>query len=240
MVLKPVHGAAEAVEVAWLATALVDVSSEAFRLAAPVLSEQGERVVDGWRADRWVAGREGPAGRWPEVLAVADAFCAAVAHLPRPPFLEQRQHPWARADRAAWGEQALDPPPDVAALATRLRHLTAPPQQPPQLVHGDLAGNVLFHPDLPPAVVDVSPYWRPAAHASAVAVADALVWWGEGPELLAVADETGRPALVARALLFRLLVHGELLGEAGGSTAGDRGLAPFERATAVVEQAVRR
>ncbi len=28
-----------------------------------------------------------------------------------------------------------------------------------QLVHRDLTGNVLFHPPLPPLVIDLSPYW---------------------------------------------------------------------------------
>ncbi len=36
-------------------------------------------------------------------------------------------------------------------------------QAPPQLVHGDLTGNLLFHTSLPPAVIDLSPYWRPTA-----------------------------------------------------------------------------
>ena len=76
----------------------------------------------------------------------------------------------------------------------------------PQLVHGDLTGNVLFHPDLPPAVIDLSPYWRPSAFASAVVVADALAWEGAGLELIdAAADEPDFGQCLVRALLFRIV-----------------------------------
>jgi hypothetical protein len=37
---------------------------------------------------------------------------------------------------------------------------------------------VLFHDGLPPAIIDFTPYWRPVGYASAIVVADALVWEG--------------------------------------------------------------
>jgi hypothetical protein len=71
-------------------------------------------------------------------------------------------------------------------------------------VHGDLSGNVLFHRGLPPAVIDVSPYWRPPAFAEGILVADGLLWWGEGAELMTAARLSGDPSWSARGLLFRL------------------------------------
>ena len=49
---------------------------------------------------------------------------------------------------------------------------------PPQVIHGDIGGNVLFADasGLPPAVIDVSPYYRPRSFADAVLVADAVAW----------------------------------------------------------------
>jgi hypothetical protein len=67
---------------------------------------------------------------------------------------------------------------------------------------------------LSPAVIDVSPYWRPAAYADAVVVVDALLWWRADPRLV----ELGRPqalddriwtSLLARAFTFRLLALDE-------------------------------
>lgn len=235
LVLKPVGSDLEAEEVVWLAEALRPLggalAEEAgVRLPADVPADvpagvpgRGRRwVVDGWRAMTWVAGGPGPAGRWTELLAAARAFTAAVAHLPRPAFLDRRSNPWAVADRAAWGEQPLAVHPAQQALVQRLRGLAerGPAlERPAQLVHGDLTGNVLFSPGLPPAVIDVSPYWRPAAYAGAVVVADGLLWWDQGADLVAAAGESGDPDLVARALLFRLLTDVVLLQGSGAAVA---------------------
>lgn len=71
---------------------------------------------------------------------------------------------------------------------------------PCQLVHGDLGGNVLFDDRLPPAVIDFSPYWRPPGWASAVVVADALVYKGASlGDIQSFVD----PQLLVRALIFR-------------------------------------
>jgi hypothetical protein len=70
-------------------------------------------------------------------------------------------------------------------------------------VHGDLTRNVLFSPALPPAVIDISPYWRSPEFAEAVVIADALCWHGASPALLDLTNVS--VAAVARALLFRLV-----------------------------------
>lgn len=49
-----------------------------------------------------------------------------------------------------------------------------PVRLPSQLVHGDIAGNVLFAAGQSPAVIDFSPYWRPPGYALAVAAVDLL------------------------------------------------------------------
>ncbi len=76
-----------------------------------------------------------------------------------------------------------------------------------QLVHGDLTGNVLFARDLPPAVIDLSPYWRPPEYAEGVVLADALCWHDASPSLLP--DAGVSVTAVARGLLFRMLTTSE-------------------------------
>ena len=76
---------------------------------------------------------------------------------------------------------------------------------PDQLVHGDLAGNVLLDPRGAPVVVDVSPYCRPVLWAEAVLVLDSVLWHAADP---AVMDEWATGAAgsaMARAGVFRLL-----------------------------------
>ena len=67
---------------------------------------------------------------------------------------------------------------------------------------------MLFAGGEPPAVIDFSPYWRPAGLALAVAAVDALMWSGADPVIL---DElAGQPELdqlLARALVYRLVTE---------------------------------
>ena len=125
--------------------------------------------------------------------------------IPRPRFLDGRSNEWAIGDRVAWGEIPCGDFPAVGhlpALAEAVRPLAAPNQ----LIHGDLSGNVLFHDQLAPAIIDFSPYWRPAAYASAIVVADALLWEdadGQVLDLVSNIDNFGQ--FLVRALIFRLV-----------------------------------
>jgi uncharacterized protein (TIGR02569 family) len=113
----------------------------------------------------------------------------------------------------AWGER--DPESVLAAapgsLAGQLRRLLAalrPVRLPSQLIHGDLGGNVLFAGASPPAVIDFSPYWRPAGLALAVAAVDALTWGGADPAILDELDgEPELDQLLARAHVGRLVTE---------------------------------
>lgn len=205
LVLKPGGGELHA----WLAGALADVTPEGFRVAAPVCTLDGAWAFDGWSATRFVPGDPPDTtavSTWRAVLTAGRAFHRAVAHLARPGFLDARQDRWARADRAVWGELDLMLHPELAAVAHRLRGVLEP-LGPSQLVHADLTNNVLFSPGLPPAVIDISPYWRPAAYAEGVVVADALCWH-DAPASLPEAVDVPVPA-VARALLFRMATTSE-------------------------------
>ncbi|WP_231954269.1 hypothetical protein [Actinoplanes derwentensis] len=109
----------------------------------------------------------------------------------------------------AWAESDAVFRPEFTALAARLRGAldSADEREPAQLIHGDLAGNILFAPLLPPAVIDVSPYWRPVSFAEGMIVADALCWHDGPPDLPA---RLGVPvSAVARALLFRMVTTNE-------------------------------
>jgi uncharacterized protein (TIGR02569 family) len=210
-VLKPLDLLPD--ELDWQAGVLTSVSVERVRLAPPLRTEDGRLVVDGWTAWRRVEGRHEP-GRWREAIEAGRRLHRALAGLERPAFLDARTHPWSVGDRAAWGELPLEPwlgIGHVARLAPLLRPVTAASG----LIHGDLAGNVLHEPGLPPAVIDLSPYWRPPPFADAIVVADALVWEGADESVLgAVADVEDLGQYLARALIYRLVTEQEARDEA--------------------------
>jgi hypothetical protein len=194
-----------------------------FRVPEPRRSAAGDWVAGdpetgAWVAWQWLPGQPadwaGLSPRWSRLVAVSRAFHAALAGLPAPPWLGRDGTPWTVADQVAWGDRD---PEDIladgrgapAGLNGQVRRLLAalrPVRVSDQLVHGDLGGNVLFAEDQPPAVIDFSPYWRPAGYASAIVVADAVAWYGARPSLLATVDRQ----LLIRAVLFRLLCAADL------------------------------
>ncbi|RXR25271.1 hypothetical protein EQW78_13720 [Oerskovia turbata] len=176
------------------------------RLGRPLASASGDAVVDGWTAFSALPG-EHVAGRWAQIADVAHRFAAVFDGAARPGFLDERTHAWARADRLAWGEDAVDVPDDVPHLPALLaaRRVVS---EPSTVVHGDLTGNVLFDDDLPPAVIDLTLYWRPVRYSVAVVAVDAVCFEGAPPSLLETIDPgEGFAQHLVRALVFRIATH---------------------------------
>ena len=174
-------------------------------------------LAGAWVAWQWLPGEpaswSGVSPFWPSLITASRAFHAALAGRPAPPWLGRDGSQWTVGDQVAWGER--DPGSVLAAapgpLAAQLRSLLAalrPVSLPAQLIHGDLGGNVLFAAGEPPAVIDFSPYWRPAGLALAVAAVDALTWSGADPAILdQLADQPDLDQLLARAHVGRLVTE---------------------------------
>jgi uncharacterized protein (TIGR02569 family) len=200
VVFKPLDRREESL--AWQAEVFASLSCEGFRVSRPLRAQGGSLVVDGWSAGEALKGRHAER-RWPEIIAVGERFHAALVGVPRPGFIERYTDPWAIGDRVAWGELPAGDFADVKHL-TRLASVLRPLAASSQLIHGDLTGNVLFHDRLPPAIIDLAPYWRPPAYASAIVVGDALVWEGADESILdAVAHIEDFPQYLLRALIYR-------------------------------------
>lgn len=172
------------------------------RVSVPLCGTDGAWINHGWTAWRYQSGVHLP-GRWHEIVVVGQRLHVALQDELEPAFLADRADIWAIADQVAWAELP-------AAEHAGVRHLDRlisglrPVSGRAQLVHGDLTGNVLFHPHLPPLVLDLSPYWRPPAFASAIVIADALVFEGAHPDVVQpmLVDPTF-PQYLLRALIFR-------------------------------------
>jgi uncharacterized protein (TIGR02569 family) len=213
VVLKPLDLGES--ELAWQADVLESIRCDGFRVSRPLRSHSDSLVVEGWCAwERVEGGHE--EGRWREIIATGERFHAALVRYRRPDFIDTRSNNWSIADRVAWGELSSDQVEHVEHLP-RLLAALRPVRSTSQLVHADLTGNVLFADGLPPAIIDFSPYWRPPAYASAIVVADALVWEGANAVLLdCIARFADWPQFLLRALIFRMVTE-ELFHAQGAS-----------------------
>lgn len=203
-------------ELDWLAGVYSQIRTDGFRIARQCRTADGAVLVDGWSATSYVPGRHA-SHSWADAITAGEPFHAALAGLARPAFLDHRDNPWTTGDRVAWGELPVAQFPQVRHLP-RLAASRRPVLAGSQLIHGDLGGNVLFDDTLPPAVIDFAPYWRPVAFASAIVVADALVWEGADASILAAVshiDDFGQ--YLVRALVYRAVTEWILAADASGN-----------------------
>ncbi len=219
----------------WNADLFDTLTGPGFRVPRPVRAATGDWIAHGWTAWHLVSGSpadwSGVSPRWPELIAGSRALHAALAGVPVPRWRVTQEIPWTVGDQVAWGERDPEPllGPAAGPIAEQVRRLLAalrPVDLPDQLVHADLAGNVLFADGEPPAFIDFSPLHRPAALPLAVVAVDALQWSGARPEVLDyLADEPQFDQLVARALIYRLVTDVILrAGTPGVDVAGRAGL----------------
>jgi uncharacterized protein (TIGR02569 family) len=229
IVLRPVDDTTEAEWLSDLLFRLCDLSSPEYRVSRPILrcdasvSPPSNRfVASGWTASSFNPGAEGSKHKWNELFDASRAFHRDLKELVREPpaFIWSRTNRWAQADRITWEEQLLEDTPEVNQIVlerisgylARLEKLKKPLSKDTlicQLIHADLTGNLLFDVEgqgLSPAIIDLSLYWRPVDFAEAIVVADGLMWYGEGRELIRLyGTDSFRLQILIRALYWRIL-----------------------------------
>ncbi|MDQ4039364.1 MAG: hypothetical protein M3313_13690, partial [Actinomycetota bacterium] len=201
VVLKPVL---DPRQFDWLAGVLSELPPvDDLRIIRPRPAGDGRRAVEGWSAWEYLEG-EVDAERWRDALRVSDRFHDIVSGVPWSPAV-RGCHRWAIGDAFAWGEADISFPDRFRPLINELTEFChSVDNLACQLVHGDLGGNIVFHPELAPAVIDVSPYWRPKRYADAIIVADACAWAGADLQALGSFRDPVGVQMIYRAILFRL------------------------------------
>ncbi|WP_198554309.1 hypothetical protein [Nocardioides alpinus] len=216
LVLSPGH---DVTQLAWLAFAqarlavrLDEEVPRSIRLCLPVPARDGSLVVDGWAATRFEPGTT-PCRDLAALRATAHLLHARLASAvpARPDALDLRTDQWAVAERLAYdGDAALRaaaerPEPGLGALVTALvAGLDDTDLGRDQLVHADLAGNVLLDADGIPFVIDLSLAWRSPLWAEAICVLDAVLWHGAARAALDDWRSGVERQAMLRAALFRI------------------------------------
>jgi uncharacterized protein (TIGR02569 family) len=204
-------------EARWTAALFSRIEQRGFRVPTPIRARNGGWLVRGWTAETFLAGRPAGAADAPQVAAGIDAFHRALVGAPLPAFRRgiADPNPWDRADAWAWGELPAPIDPRLTEPLGRLAALRRPlPGLPHQLIHGDLnPDNILIGPKgsgLAPGIIDMTPYWRPAGYAAAVAAYWLGPYRGDAAVLDSFAPVPHFPQLLVRAALRMLLTFRDL------------------------------
>jgi hypothetical protein len=156
---------------AWMANFSSCLPQEGFRIPGPIQTVHSTWITpDGWTAMTYLEGRQATADDIPECIPAILAFHRVLKMVPKHPLLDANETAWGKAHRWCWGEKPAAIQPKLRPLVDRLYTLRRPiPPSEQQLIHGDLnPENILVAPGMPPAFLDLSPFWGTPEFAMAI------------------------------------------------------------------------
>ncbi len=202
IVLKPIKNVAEASWIAEMNNALV---CDAFRVPTSHKAKDGSWVYQNWTACTFLAG-EHRSTHYAEALALSEAFHQVLRHIPKPAWMDEKTDIFAQADRSAWGETPLPSFEPAMESFARVFRVLKENRLPFQVIHGDWnPDQLLFHETFPPAVLDMTPYYRPAAFPIADMLVSAMIHDQRDISIMNLGkDISDFDQLVLRAWVFRI------------------------------------
>lgn len=197
----------------WIADIFSQIEENGFRVSRPLMTaEKTWLTVDSWSAWTLVEGTHSSAQNVSEVITAIQAFHLALQKFPQPDFYTQIvDNEYGRADAAAWGSLPAQVLPEFRVPIETLYSLCIPVSDlTEQLIHGDLnPENILVAPNMPPAIIDLAPYFRPPEFALAVYAYWIGPWRGNVTVLENFAHINHFKQMLIRAALRMLLIASE-------------------------------
>jgi uncharacterized protein (TIGR02569 family) len=205
IVLKPTGNA---IETSWLSEINNSLSSSKFRIPKPIRATDGSWVFHGWSASEFLPGEPG-SDNYAEAMEVCKEFHRAVKDIPEPAWFAKKSDVFSLSDRMAWGEIPLPDFEPAKKIFENVSGFLNENRLPFQLIHGDWGpSQLLFHDELPPAVLDMTPYFRPADYSIADMLIGAVVYFGEDVSILDMGkDIKDIDQLLLRAFVFRTCTY---------------------------------
>lgn len=202
LVLKPVT---DSEEYLWTATTLHAVDFERLKFAKPVLSLYGNYIEDGFGATQFF---EECTHKYDfeEGLSLCRELNRILARIKiNKKFPNQINNPWKLAHQLAWDKNLDYSFPEPLRSLLKLKK---PIDFPKQLIHADLAGNILANDSGKRCVIDFTPAFFPKEYAEAIMIVDYISLHNASISLieninLQVSD---RMQIILRALIFRMSV----------------------------------
>lgn len=202
-VLKPVH---ESEKYIWLSECLNQIDFLDLQVAVPVKSREGNYIENSIGATRYFEATF-LQGKLEKKLEICRRLNDIISKIPKPSGFDSWENPWTKAQSLAWSNfnvSAVKTPAEINALLNMRTHI----EMRRQLVHVDLAGNILFDKNENPVVIDFTPGFYPKEYAEVLLLIDSIAWYDTSIENLRLLHLTEdlRKQLILRALIFRLSV----------------------------------
>lgn len=219
-VLKPIE---EVAKYSWIGEVLESILTYDLAIAQPVRSKKGNFVENGYGVTQYITG-DFFAGRIEEKIKACQKLNQLLQSVRPPEDWIRWSSPWQLANRIAWEETTLPDNTDIQSreIIEAIKAEYKPIDLSKQLIHSDLAGNILFK-GTTPVIIDFSPEFRPSAYAEVLLITDSIAWHQEKAESLWILPYPKGliRQLALRAIVFRLVViiifhpknHGGLLKE---------------------------
>ncbi|MFH1252966.1 MAG: hypothetical protein V1664_01385 [Candidatus Uhrbacteria bacterium] len=205
VVFKPTN---DAIEASWLAEINNGLRSNKFRVPKPLLAKNGSWVFAGWTVSEFLEGEHRP-GHYIEAIELNRVFCTVLINVSKPEWFDKKTDVFSIADKIAWGELSLPNFELTKEPLKRIFSFLRKNELPNQLIHSDWSlDQILFHNTLPPAVIDMTPYFRPADYPIADMIIEAVVWNGADLSILDLGKNIKDfDQLLLRALVFRICTY---------------------------------
>lgn len=179
------------------------------KIARPIRSKKGNFTENSYGVTQYLEGTF-LTGHIPQKIAACQILNELLASVQQPSEWVLWSSPWQWANQIAWQQTKLpaDTHPESRKLIELIQEGYQPIQLTNQLIHSDLAGNILFNESMP-VVIDFSPEFRPAAYAEVLTITDSIAWHNENPESLWHIHHPSEIViqLALRAVIFRLSVN---------------------------------
>ena len=205
VVFKPTK---DAIETSWIAEINNNLTSNEFRVPKSIQTKDGAWIFDDWAASEFLQGERRP-DHYSEAIEVSMVFHKALVGIPKPDWFDKKTDVFAVSDRMAWGEI---PTPNYQIANQPLKRVFGILKEnrlPNQLIHGDWGPEqILFHDTLPAAVLDMTPYFRPAEYPIADMLISAIINDGADAAILDLGNYIKDfDQLVLRAMVFRTCTY---------------------------------
>ncbi len=201
VVIKPVGDSGALYEMT--ANILRSINNPEYRLAKPIKSINDNYIEDGFIATEYHVG-EHDDSRIEEALRISRIFHEDLKRFNIE--LPKQEDRWSKALSIIWDDYKYDIDNDDYRYCISLLESLPGSDEPKQLIHGDMAGNVLYHESLSPLIIDFSPSIAPYSFIEALIIVDHIAWGGgyvNDLNLLKPIHEY--IPQIKRAILFRLL-----------------------------------